>query len=1283
MSAIRHAGPNPARNDIDRISATAKDSLTGQYSSIVQEWLASGVAAELERSNDYPELEEKVRLLIDSLDACRIVLQGALNEAIAAENAYVNRERFGKAWQKRQQREISEEFQKGLEKGRARWLATYMESLNESRFDICHEMTFDDWLSPGGSDALKDWPMPGGLTALRTGASALREGRYLDAVEGLEMLARAERGVVEDVALAAVLVLLGRIYLYKLSSLPIARERVEIALELAPGDGRPMAALGECLRAGKDLDRAQECFVQAIQISPSLPDGHIGMAMLCEDQQRWFRAFDYYEDAINESGEQAQFGQLLAPTPAGLYWQLSRHLSKRNPAAALAAIDRALALGVRWRNDYPERLALAERAAILKKLGRREEAADSYFEAGRRYSWLGNAERARTLLKKSCKLDPTHALAHWQLSDTLRLLSYGQSAPFVDAALVKLSLDEWEMASALQHPDVNTAWVYLSRALLNEQRYKLSKDPGLWWESAAFLERALLLNSDYATAWAYLGACHRQLGNYSSALQATEQAISFEPVDVAGLGERAAILAELGRYAESEELIDRRLAVAEEWWIVHLKAYVLLRTGQAEQALSWIGRAVDAVPDDENYRLLRALCYRHLGRIDLSQEDYRWLWDRRGTLQGAQWQPAIAAEAGYMLGKLGEAARICKAAIEQRSPGSPELWCRLGLVQLARGDPSRDDVAQGEASLERGIGLVHHPGRLHDLLDLDLEELERRLGDQPGVKQALARIRSRVAEADEALSRSPVTPEEELRAVAQGEPANAARPIAVQAALARSAAAAGRWREALDAYATLQTLDTFPETSIGMSRAICRLQEEADGLVGAGEVAEARERLRVLVAHAEKQLDCKAQVLLGLHLRVAFASLTLSDDETAHQHLDQVLSGRRVPGETELDELPALEQSFIRSPADYWTHVDGLRRLRESYVPGSPQRAVIEALAGRLDLSRLYRLTAGDARAFPIPTPLALRLGPDLKPEDTAASDSLRRELTGLQARVERDTGIRIPAVRLGESQMSGPGDYAILVNGIPVASGSVPVDSRFLLRRHIGHQMSAREAREPLSGEWGVWVEQEERLGDVPQLGPLAFVVRHLEATVRRGLAFFIGADDGRTWLDLSPEDVSAAARIALPDRSARVALTRVLQILAREGVPLTAPTVVLKAMQGEAQGIGALKVATAVRRQLRKSLPGNAPGTRLIYVPKITEERLAAGLRRSNGAVYWQLPRAEAVRLFRDLCNIDVHGFQGAKTALVVKDGDLRPFVRRLVAGELPYLSVLSEEEVVDQDR
>jgi tetratricopeptide (TPR) repeat protein len=1265
------------RDDIDAIVSSAQARLGEQSVSALGGRPLRGVLAVLKRADDYDDLERKLERLNDDLDGFRAVLQMALDETKAAEAAWVNKERFGEAWWKHRRREVEEAFRKGPDDGRRQWLATYAEALAAARFDVCHQMT------------LGDWPSPDGVDMFRTGAAALQGRRYRDAVESLEMLAEESKLLPDVATRAAVLVFLGRIYLYELSNLTVARRWVDRALEWAQDDGRAWAVLGECRRVGGELDRAQESFTRAIQISPQLPDGYIGTALLCEDRHWFHRALDWYDDAIDAAGEVPVFGQLLAPAPGGLYWQLARRLRKQDPARALDAIDRALERGVRWSHEHPERKPLADRGAILEVLGRSEEAAEAYFESGRRYSWLENQRKARQLLEKACRLDPMHPIAHWQLAESLRVLSYGRTAPFVIPELVELSRKRWETGSAVRSPDASTAWAYLSRALLNEQRWKLDKDPEVLWESLVFLECALLLSESYATAWAYLGQYHRILGNFESALHATEQALSIDPMDLGALEQRAAVLADVGRYAEAEQAVDRRLERAEEWWAITIKAYVLLRTDRVEEALELAERAISAVSDDQRYRSLRALCLDVLGQVDRSKEDCRWIWDRRGTEQAKLWAPHSAAWAGYMLGEFDAAADLLEAALEENSFESTVLTCGLGQVRLARGDPARNDIVEGELALERAIGMMRNAGQLHDTLDLDLPVLERKLrtrSDAEAALAALARVRSRAEEAHDALARSVTTPDGELRAIAESAPADSNQWLAAQAGMARAAGAAEHWTKALERYVTLTTSGSFPEADVGLAHAIGKLQHEADERVGQGRVAEAREQLQALLPLAEEHLGDQADVTFDLRVRAGFAGIAQSDDEAARQHLGRVLSsGRGV--QSRLDELASLEESFIRTPADYWTHVDGLRRLQDRYERRSQEQAALDALIRRLSLSRLYRLAAGDADSaatFPIATPLALRIGRGLRQADATGWASLRRDITtDLRVRVERETGIRIPGVRLTETPMIGPGDYVILIDDEPVASGTLPTDGHFVLQQDLGQQPVGRRSIDPLSGQPGTWIEGPQgRLADVPHWRPLGFVARHLEATVRRGLACFIRSDDVRAWLDRSPEDESAAARIILPDRSARVMLSRVLQTLAREGIPLTTPTVVLQAMQRAPQGASALEIAAAVRQQLRSSLPGNAPGNRRVVVPKPLEERLAAGLHREDGSIYWELPRDEAAQLLGALRDIDPERLGEPGTALVVGGSEVRPFLWRLVTADFPYLSVLSQEEVIERD-
>lgn len=1220
--------PASVRQDIQQIVARAQARITDQSVSATGQQLLRGMLAVLKRASSYVQLEHQVGGLLRDLEAGRAVLQGLLDEAVAAEAAWSDQQRFGEVWWDLRHREVTQAFARGAAEGRHQWLETYAEAVIFARFDVCQRMT------------LRDWPTPDGVEELKMGAAALQDGRYRDAVDTLELLVGTGEAVNDVPKRVALLVFLGRIYLYELSDVTTARKWVDQAVNLAPDDGRSLAALGECLRVGGDLDEAREHATRAIQLSGRLPDGYVGAAMVCEDQKSWHRALDFYDNAIEVAGETARFGQLLAPAPAGLYWQLARRQRKQEPARALEAIDRALGLGVRWSGEYPERRALRDRGEILEALGRLADAADSYFEAGQRYSWLGKLATARPLLEKACKLAPNHAAAHWQLSEVLRVLSYRKTAPFVDRELVDLSKSHWETGHGLQRPDAGTAWVYLGRALLNEQRWLLTKDPDVFWESLVFIESALLLNPDYATAWAYLAHYYRLLNHLQIALHASEKALSIDPADVAALEQRSAILSMLGRYGEAEEMVDRRLEQAEEWWPVALKAYIELRTGRPELALEHIERAVAAVPEDEQYRALRGTCRRRLGQREQSDEDFRWIWDHRDEPRSASWQPQTVAGAGYILGEFDDAERILQAAIGEKAICLPELWSGLGQVRLARNDPARGDVTKGVQALEHAIALITNAGQLDDLLGFDLDELERILASRPGsgpAQQALSEVRALVRDRHEALSRAAPTPDGELRDNAETAPADSMMWLAARAGLARTDCAGRRWDAALDAYLALMSQLFFPEADVGLARVIGHLRDDADRLAANGMAGRARQKYETLLGYAREQLGTQPGITAGLALRAGFAALTESDDRAAYRHLCLAISD---PGsQSALSESARVEELFVWSTAQYWNLADGLGRLRDMCRPRTQERAVLDEFIAGLSLSRLYRLPASEVTVFPMATPLALRLGPGLGPSDKAGRESLRRDLDGLRGRVERDTGISVPGIRVLAAE--GRGEYAILIDDTLVTSGSVREDQ-----------------------------------------SPLAFVLRQLEAAVRRSLPSFIGADDVQAWLDRTTANLSALVRVAVPDRSARVQLSRVLQALAAEGVPLTAPAVVLEQMQRAAPSAGVLGIAAAVRQRMRPSLPGNASGTQRVRVPPPVEEALAAGLRETDGLVSWQLPRRETVPLLNGLRELGHEAQAGTPGALVVRSSILRPFVWWLISAEFPRLSVLSEEELIERE-
>src|SRR5215469_3277159 len=203
--------PGSERDDIRQIIARARDRLSDQSVTAGSKGVLSVILAGLKRAHDYDELERQVKLLIRDFEAGRATLRWVLREVERAEAARSARERFGEVWWKRRHRVVTEAFAKGPVEGRRRWLETYAEALTAVRFDVCLQMTLDDW------------PTPEGVEVLRTGAAALQAGRYRDAAESVEMLARESERFTNVADRVALLVFLGRIHLYELSNLTAAR----------------------------------------------------------------------------------------------------------------------------------------------------------------------------------------------------------------------------------------------------------------------------------------------------------------------------------------------------------------------------------------------------------------------------------------------------------------------------------------------------------------------------------------------------------------------------------------------------------------------------------------------------------------------------------------------------------------------------------------------------------------------------------------------------------------------------------------------------------------------------------------------------------------------------------------------------------------------------------------------------------------------------------------------------------------------------------------------------
>ena len=1018
------------------------------------------------------------------------------------------------------------------------------------------------------------------------------------------------------------------------------------------------------------------------------------------------------------------------------YFIAERHAAFGRADAALAAVNHALELGLLAARTPAEAPAHQLKGELLADRNDRVGAALSFYDAGSAFLSRGDYRQAIDNLRRAVALAPDKR-TWWLLADALRL-SDDPAKPRDAADALAESLAAWNNGAALGLPVASESWAYSTRALIAEQQARTQgpeTQAALAWEGVVYVERAILLQRNDEFRWALLGRYHRSLENELNAIHASGQAVTDSPNDPFALEEKAAALANNGRFADAEEAIAKRLSIEETAWAKGVHAYVLLHLHRYDEALSAIEIALQREPQNLWNLDLRALCYRALGRRDLALEDYATIW--KGYDPADVGNLATFANAAYHLGQLEDALAIYERVCADARQGRCGVNASLGLAYLGTGD-----LGRAEERLQFAAASAINARELDDLLEFDLPDAERAWSRSDEARAVLQRTRDRIAarRADLVVPRSA---ESELRAVVanlvDARQTDDWAWIGANAGVARLLAEAEAWTDAVAIYRDLERFrERFPEANVGLTAIVDELasrghQRVHDGHVEAG-IALLQESLSG--ARTQNRTDMVAQLhteigdlLLrqddprsarehfeqaaalepttsdprrsaDLHARLGYVAFALGDGVSARFEFAAALGAYRVANEAEPGaSLGEVSRSLLTDISKYWA----LESVWHAWASEAHTDLVLrnDLQAARATLVRYvddaYELGPKPdlVAMFPVVTPVVLELGSGLIAEDssTEAWSLFTHYIPQLRDRVRAETGVGVPGVRVRANPSLAPGDYVIMIDEIPRARGSVHLGMRYSPEpAERWHDVAAPqylvEERNPRTHRPGFWVAPEawERAAALNLdlwAEPLVFVVHHLEATLRRNLGEFVGVQEFETLLDAwrGNEHASSLIRELTPDESARLRLARVVRALVRDRVPLKAPEDILEAVaeQGLTSGTDA-EIVAGVRARIGKWLPGNSRTAQRVELPVEWQEKLLSWVQQSNGGTWLKGPVVDT----EELLAVVRAAFDplGSDVVLIAPRIEVQPLLRRLIAPEFPDVMVLAREEVLSQE-
>jgi type III secretion protein V len=356
-------------------------------------------------------------------------------------------------------------------------------------------------------------------------------------------------------------------------------------------------------------------------------------------------------------------------------------------------------------------------------------------------------------------------------------------------------------------------------------------------------------------------------------------------------------------------------------------------------------------------------------------------------------------------------------------------------------------------------------------------------------------------------------------------------------------------------------------------------------------------------------------------------------------------------------------------------------------LPGAPFALLAAAAGGTAHLLtrrrarsevRPTQVQIADGHLLPA-SPLVLEVSPDLAGlAQGGGSDLLREAVPALRRRIWQELGVCLPEVNLQTTELRESG-WRLLVDGVPVACGSAPLDRALVLIAPAELDLvgiPSRTAVDPLRGEVCAVISTEHAsraAALAPVRDPLARVLTSVAAALRCHAHRWVGVQEAQVLLDgLEP---SAPALVREVGRQVPPALLAdVLRRLLEEEVTIRPLRTILDALLASGTSQGAAALTESCRRALSRHIANRwAPNGRLEAL--LLDPGAEMEVHETIVGEHASLDLDAAQGFFGDL---EKALRTAPRPGALLTGPDVRRAVRNLVVTRFPWLPVMSYEEL-----
>ena len=328
--------------------------------------------------------------------------------------------------------------------------------------------------------------------------------------------------------------------------------------------------------------------------------------------------------------------------------------------------------------------------------------------------------------------------------------------------------------------------------------------------------------------------------------------------------------------------------------------------------------------------------------------------------------------------------------------------------------------------------------------------------------------------------------------------------------------------------------------------------------------------------------------------------------------------------------------------------------------------------------------------------PLMLQVSEELTPFVDRATEGGKKfyeQLLSVRTGLYYDLGVIFPAIQIKGNTPGDPGNYAIWANEVPVVTGQVRLDAVL-----VNESMSAisvygftgEDTANPATGKPAAWIPRDQaeraRAVGLQVWDTHEILLLHLTHFLKKNAREFIGIQEVQQMVGALKSYYPTLIEETVPKPVSLQTLTEILRKLVEEEVSVRDLKGILQTLceWGRVEH-EVLALTEHVRAGLKAKICYQiSRGRPLLFVYRLDpefEEMFRNSIHQSAGGAYLAMDPSSS-RQVMDAARASIGDLPpGAQRPVIITDGEIRRFVKRLLDYAISDISVLSYEQLTPQ--